>query len=245
MQAVSRTAAAGRRHKLYTLQRNHLKKLHQLALALALALAASAASAATAHATEVYSQVGTGGIGIGAGISVTSMANVRAEFNGFAFSKNFSAGDLDYDGNVTLAHAGLFAGFFPAPSVVPFHLTAGLLIGNDNVSGDASPTNNTFTINGVTVSGDDEKIHARVKLPTVRPYVGIGFGHSPVGKAGFSMFCDLGVAYGKPQVDFNVPADVAAAAGPENVAAQADALRQKAERYKWYPYAQTGVRYKF
>ena len=217
-------------------------KKHYQQLALALALATSAAAV---NATEVYTQVGTGGIGIGAGIAVTSMANVRAEFNGFAFSKSFSAGDLDYDGKVTLAHAGLFADFFPAPTVVPFHLTAGLLIGNDNVSGDASAVNGTFTINGVTVAGDDEKIHARVKLPTVRPYVGIGFGHSPVAKAGFSMFCDLGVAYGKPQVDFNVPADVAEAAGAENVAAQEDALRQKAERYKWYPLLTVGFRYQF
>ncbi|MEJ0003624.1 MAG: hypothetical protein WDN30_08785 [Pararobbsia sp.] len=90
-----------------------------------------------------------------------------------------------------------------------------------------------------------ESINAKVKLPAVRPYLGIGIGHSPVGQKGFSLFADAGVAYGKPLVEFDVPANIAAAAGAENVAAEEQQVRNKVDKYKFYPIFKVGVSYRF
>jgi hypothetical protein len=198
-----------------------------------------------ALADEVYGQIGTEGAGIGYGHVLGSLANVRAEFNGVSFSHSFNSGGLHYDGTATLAHAGLYGDFFPAPSVVPFRLTAGVLIGGDNVDATATSMSGTYTINGVAYPTLGETIHAKATFPVVRPYLGIGFGHSPLATKGFSMFFDAGVAYGRPHVDFNVPADIVAEAGQANVNAEEQSLQNSADRLRFYPIVKVGVTYRF
>jgi opacity protein-like surface antigen len=198
-------------------------------------------TAFAAQADEIYGQVGTEGVGIGYARPFGQNFNARGEFNGFALSHNFTAGDNRYDAKLQLLHGGLYADLFPAPSIVPFRFTVGVLLGDDHIDGD---TNGNVDINGVIVN-TGESVHAKVKLPAVRPYVGIGFGHTPVAQKGFSMFADLGVAYGKPQVDFDVPTDVAAAAGADNVAAEEQQVRDKVDKYKFYPIVKVGVTYRF
>ncbi|MGF6244391.1 MULTISPECIES: hypothetical protein [Paraburkholderia] len=198
-----------------------------------------------AMADEVYGQIGTEGAGIGYGHSLGSLANLRAEFNGVSFSHSFNSGGLHYDGTATLAHAGLYGDFFPAPTVVPFRFTAGLLIGGDNVDANATSMSGTYTINGVAYSTLGESIHAKATFPAVRPYLGIGFGHSPLATKGFSLFVDAGVAYGKPRVDFDVPANIVAEAGQANVDAEKQSLQNTADRLRFYPIVKVGVTYHF
>jgi hypothetical protein len=198
-----------------------------------------------AMADEVYGQIGTEGAGIGYGHPLGSVANVRAEVNGVSFSHSFNSGDLHYDGTATLIHAGLYGDFFPMPSVVPFRLTAGFLIGDDHVNANATSPSGTYTINGVAYSTLGQSIHAKATYPAVRPYLGIGFGHSPLATKGFSMFFDAGVAYGKPHLDFDVPADIVAEAGQANVDAEKQSLQNTVDRYRFYPIVKVGVTYRF
>jgi len=198
-----------------------------------------------AFADEVYGQVGTEGLGMGYGHGFGTQVGARAEFNGFSFSHSFNSGGLHYDGTATLAHAGLYGDFFPAPTVVPFRFTAGLLIGGDNVDATATSMSGTYTINGVAYPTLGESIHAKATFPAVRPYLGIGFGHSPLATKGFSMFFDAGVAYGKPHVDFDVPADIVAEAGQANVDAEKQSLQNTADRLRFYPIVKIGVTYRF
>jgi hypothetical protein len=202
-----------------------------------------ASSIASSH--ELYAGVGTDGIGAGYAYALNSNFNARAELNGFALSRNFSAGDLHYNAKATLLHGGLFADFFPAADTVPFRLVAGVLIGDDHVNASATSTNGTYNVNGVRVSSNGETINARMRFPTARPYLGIGFGHSPVAKPGFSMFFDAGVAYGRPTVDLDVPASIVAQAGQANVDAERRELQDKANRLRWYPIIKIGVTYRF
>jgi opacity protein-like surface antigen len=194
-----------------------------------------------AQADELYGQVGTEGVGIGYARPLGQNFNVRGEFNGFALSHGFDAGDNHYDAHLKLLHGGLYADVFPMPALVPFRFTAGVLIGNDHLDG---TTEGSVDINGVVVN-TGESVNAKVKLPTVRPYLGIGLGHTPVAQKGFSVFADLGVAYGKPTVDFDVPANIASAAGPENVSAEEQQVRDKVDKYKFYPIVKVGVTYRF
>jgi hypothetical protein len=214
-------------------------------LLVTLAAGFTALSAPIAQAHEVYGQVGTEGFGVGFSEPLGTRDNIRAEFNGFTFSKGFDAGGLHYDGRANLYHGGLYLDFFPAPASVPFRLTAGVLIGGDNIDATATSPTGTYEINGVNYSTLGESIHARAKFPTVRPYLGIGFGHTPVAQKGFSAFFDAGVAFGRPKVDFDVPADIVAEAGQENVDAEKQDLQNKADRFRFYPIVKVGVTYRF
>lgn len=192
--------------------------------------------AAHAESNEVYGGVGTDGLSIGFGHALNSYTALRAEAGGFALSHNFSSDGLDYHAHIRLVHGGAFADVFPIPTHLPLHLTIGAIFGGDQVTGDAQPgADGTYRINGVTVPGLGQTISAKLKWPTVRPYIGLGLGHSPVGKAGLSVAADLGVAYGKPDVTFDVPAGIVAEAGASNVAAAEQQLRDKAHDLRFYP----------
>lgn len=203
-----------------------------------------AGQAAHAQSNEVYGGIGTDGIGVGYGFSPNTRFTVRGEVSGFGLSHSFSAGDLDYDGTLKLIHGAVYGDFFPIPSIVPLHLTAGLLIGDDELKGDATSANGTYTFNGQTVSANGETVHASIKYPAVRPYLGFGFGHHLSAK-GFSVAFDAGVAFGKPRVSFDVPADIAAQAGQQNVAAEEQNLQSKANDFRFYPIVKLAITYRF
>lgn len=211
----------------------------------ALAAGIVALSTPLAHAREIYGQIGTEGVGIGYSEPLGTRDNVRAEFNGISFSHDFNAGALHYDGKAHIYHGGLYLDFFPAPNTIAFRLTAGALIGGDHVDATATSLTNTYTINGVSYSTLGQNVHAKATFPTVRPYLGFGFGHTPVAQKGFSAFFDAGVAYGRPHVDFDVPADIVAVAGQANVDAQKQALQDKADKLRFYPIVKVGVTYRF
>ncbi|MDR5767489.1 MULTISPECIES: hypothetical protein [unclassified Caballeronia] len=205
----------------------------------------AALAAPLSHAREIYGQIGTEGVGIGYSESLGTRDNVRAEFNGLKFSHNFDAGGLHYDGTASIYHGGFYFDFFPAPGTVGFRITAGALIGGDHVDGTATSMNGTYTIDGIAYPTFGESIHAKAKFPAVRPYIGIGFGHTPVAEKGFSAFFDAGVAYGRPRVTLDVPADIVAAAGQENIDAEQQDLQNKADKLRFYPIVKVGVTYRF
>jgi hypothetical protein len=214
-------------------------------LLVACAAGIAAFAAPLSHAREIYGQIGTEGVGIGYSEPFGLRDNVRAEFNGLTFSHSFNAGDLHYDGHVNLYHGGIYFDFFPAPSTVGFRLTAGALVGGDNIDADATSMNGTYNINGIAYPTYGQSIHAKARFPTVRPYLGIGFGHTPLAQKGFSAFFDAGVAYGRPRVDLDVPADIVAVAGQENIDAEKQDLQDKANKLRFYPIVKAGVTYRF
>ncbi|MBN3815205.1 hypothetical protein G3N57_00655 [Paraburkholderia sp. Se-20369] len=224
------------------MQNNAIKKVVFGALVV---FAGVGAGIAHAQSNEAYAGVGSDGFGVGYGYSFSRYGNVRAEVDGFGLSHGFTGGDIHYDGSVKLVHGAVFGDFFPAPSVVPFRFTAGLLIGGDNFSGDATSMSGTYTLNGVAVPANGETIHAKLKYPAVRPYVGIGFGHTALAKKGFSVAFDAGVAYGKPTVSFDVPTNIAVAVGQENVDAERQKLQSKANNLKFYPIVKVALTYRF
>jgi hypothetical protein len=218
--------------------------IRSVALTAFVGAAALSCSVAQAQSQEIYGGAGTDGLALGYGYSFTKNSNVRAEVDGFSISHDFTAGGLQYDAKLKLMHGALFADFFPAPSIVPFRLTAGVLVGGDNVEGDATSVSGTYSINGVTVPSSGESITAKLKFPTVRPYLGIGFGHNPNTK-GLSVAFDAGVAFGKPSVSFDVPANIVAAAGQANVDAEQQSLQSKANSLRFYPIVKVAVTYRF
>jgi hypothetical protein len=212
---------------------------------LALSLGLSASFAHAFQLGDIYLQGGTQGFGLGYAQPLTSWAGLRADINGGGLSHDFSAGDLDYDAHLHLFGIGTYVDLFPFPSS-GFRISTGLLFNDDYINGTARPdSSGNITINGTTYNIPTANVTARVKEPSVMPYLGIGYGHKPSATRGFGLTADMGVAFGKPHVDFNASPDVIAAAGAANVAAEEQQVQNKAAKYHIYPIVQIGVTYRF
>jgi hypothetical protein len=212
-------------------------------LGLVLVSALAATSAAPVMAQEVYLQGGTQGVGVGTALALSNWAGVHADLNGFGLSHNFNTAGNEYAAHLRLLHLGAYLDLFPFSSSA-FRLTGGLLFNNDELSGDAVPTNGGYQFNGhffPAVPG--ESAHLSLKYPTAMPYLGLGFGHKPNAK-GFSLSADLGMAYGRPRVDFSVSPALAAMAA-DDVSQEEEQIRASVERYRFFPIVQVGVSYRF
>jgi hypothetical protein len=207
--------------------------------------AIAAATVMTAHAAgDVYLQAGTQGAGVGYAQPLTSWLGLHADVNGFGLSHNFSGGSLNYSAHLHMFGGGTYADLFPFHSS-GFRITAGALISDDYLSGSAIPNNGTYTINGTAYSAAGSTVNAKLRYPTVRPYLGIGYGHQPSAQRGFGLTADLGAAYGTPSVSLNASPQLVAAAGAANIAAEQQSLQSKANHYRFYPIVQIGLTYRF
>jgi hypothetical protein len=155
---------------------------------------------------------GTLGAGLEASTSLSSNLAVRIGADGLVFPYNYN-----YEGNTEgipytvklkaeakLVNGHAFVDFFPFPSSFPFHLTAGVVAGTPRiitVSGTPG-AGEIVQVGDITIDpGAEGKVEASLKVNSVKPYVGLGFGRSvPRSHVGFK--CELGVMYqGTPQIE--------------------------------------------
>lgn len=193
---------------------------------------------------DVYQQIGTQGIGIGYAMPLTSWAGVHADINGGRLSHSFSAGSMKYEGHMNLLNGGAYFDAFPFSSS-SFRLTAGLIFNDDYVSGNGVTNGSTVTINGTSYAAAGQSVHTKVSYPAAMPYFGVGFGHGPVAKRGFGLTADLGIAYGKPHVDYSVSDGLVQEAGASNVAAETQKISDSVKHHRFYPIVQIGGSYHF
>jgi hypothetical protein len=195
------------------------------------------------QAQEIYLQGGTQGGGIGAAFGMSNWLGLRADINAFGLPHSFTAGGNTYDAHVRLLQGGGYLDVFPF-AASSFRLSGGLLINADRLTGNAIPVNGAFTLNGNRYPAlPGAYASVTVKYPAAMPYFGIGFGHKPAGR-GFGLVADLGVAYGRPRVDFSVSPDLSAAGGSD-VQGEEQQIRDSVQRYRVYPILQFGASYRF
>lgn len=197
-----------------------------------------AISAMSASATEIYTGAGTTGFVLGAGSKLNDNFGVRAEGNYLNYSHSFSTSDVNYDAKIKFQDFSLLADYFPF-SGSGFRLSAGAVVGNDKLSGQATGQSGTVTINGNQYSAAGQSLNVSAKFPTVRPYVGIGYGHHA--DKGLSFFVDLGVEYGKASVDLTASPGLAAQAGQANIDAERNKVQDKVNKLNAYPVFRLGV----
>lgn len=199
--------------------------------------------ASSAFAQEVYFQGGTQGVGAGAALGVTDWLGLHADINGIAFSHSFHAGGNEFGGRLRIVQGGGYLDVFPFTGSA-FRVTGGLLVNGDRLTGNAVPVNGTFTLNGKAYPAlPGAYASATVKYPAAMPYFGIGFGHKPTSK-GFGLVADVGVAYGRPRVDFSVSPSLESLADGD-VRAEEQRIRDSVQRYRFYPILQIGASYRF
>ncbi len=200
--------------------------------------------AASAGAQEIYVQGGTLGAGVGASMPLSSWAGVHAELEGFGLSHTVTVDGDPYDGHLSLLQGGLYLDLFPFSSS-GFRVTAGVLINGDHLNAHAVPDENgnyRFGDDYLPALGPAPSIEAT--LPHAMPYLGIGYGHKPVSR-GFGLTFDLGVAYGRPHVSYNVPQIYTLFTTQENIDQEEQKISDVVERHRVYPVAQLGLSYRF
>lgn len=201
---------------------------------------AAAAMSAGAFAGEVYGGAGTTGVVAGYSMSINDHLGARAEVNHLNYGRDFDTSDVKYDAKVKMQSLGVYADYFPFVSS-GLRLTAGAMIGNDKVTGHAKGENGTVTINGQQYNAAGESLDVSAKFPTVRPYVGIGYGHTA--RKGLGFIADVGVAYGKASVSLTASQGLANAAGQSNIDAERQKAQDKLDKYDLYPVIKVGVGY--
>ncbi|TAM33764.1 MAG: hypothetical protein EPN61_18135 [Burkholderiaceae bacterium] len=211
-------------------------------LAVTLVMAAALFGVTTVHASnEVYFGAGTTGITGGYAKSLGERSGVRVEANYLNYSRNFNTSDAKYDGTLKFTDVGAYYDVFFAG---PFRLSAGLMIGTHKLEADGQASSGTITINHQQYDATGEWVRAQAKYATVRPYLGLGWGHRPE-RSGLGFFGDVGVAYGSPSVSFRTSPGLQVAAGSANIEAERENVQSKADNLRFYPVVRVGLDYTF
>ncbi len=215
------------------------------------ALVGMLAAATPVHADGVYAKAGILGVGIGYSHVVSPAFTLRGDLATVGtFKRDGSAGGFDYKAKFRNNQAMLYVDYFPFDS--GFRLTAGLGMRDMRVTGDANPNSaGVVEIGDVPVNfGPGDSATAKVKMPSIAPYLGVGWSSKPSNPAqgGWGFMADLGVTFGKPKTDFDVSDSVRAKLGPDAQAAidrQYDEIDDKAKKLKFFPSLYLGVSYTF
>ncbi|MDP9172026.1 MAG: hypothetical protein M3N54_15520 [Acidobacteriota bacterium] len=201
------------------------------------------------------------GAGIQAATAVTAHSNVRAGFNIFDYSHNFSKDGVNYEGELRLRSVQVtYDQFFGT-----FHISPGLLIYNGNKgSATASVSNGqTFTLGGVTYYSSQTNPVTGSGTLTVNkaaPMILFGFGNLlPRTQRHLGVNFEAGVVFeGTPKAKLNLTGAacitaqqvgcVSAATDPvvlTNVQSEQNKLNDSIGPFKFYPVISLGFSYKF
>jgi hypothetical protein len=207
-----------------------------------------------AQAQSIYGKAGFLGMGVGYAQGVTQSFTLRADVvTAGSFGLKASLGEFDYKARLRSTQGGAYADWFPFDS--GFRFTVGVSVRDTRADIEArSNIEGTITVGDFSIPfRSEDEARAQVKLPSVAPYVGIGWGHDVKRqKPGWGLVADLGVAFGRPKVSFEVNDAVLAKLdfvtggnGQAEVDKQREAFKDDMSRFKIFPQAYLGAAYYF
>lgn len=157
----------------------------------------------------------------------------------FHYNRSFDTSSANYDGKLDFRSAAVFADFF-----YPWHnawrISAGFFAGNNDAEGQGTPKNTTYTSNGVTYNLDGQHLDFKADLPSVRPYLGVGYGSARRPNGGLGFFADVGVAYGRPDVSLTSSIPLPNADAQARLDEERDEIQNKADQLTWFPVVRVG-----
>lgn len=217
----------------------HPRFLH-LATVAGLTLAAT-----TTQAADPYAAIGLPGLVIGVAQPVNDRFSVRADL-GTLGSRDVN-GDhegIDYRGDVHYHRLGLFGDWFVAGG--GFRLTGGVTFNDGKMTLTAKGDGTPITIGDTTYpTTAEDRFDARVKVPDVTPYLGIGWGHHGGSGPGWSFLFDLGVSIGRATVSTSAEGPILGQVSQEDLDEETRELRDGVGRIRVLPQATVGVAYRF
>ncbi|NJO38031.1 MAG: hypothetical protein HC871_10980 [Rhizobiales bacterium] len=189
--------------------------------------------------------ISTLGLGLEAGVRVNPSFGLRLGGNWLGFDYDGVDGDLDYEGEVTLASLGALADYHPFQG--GFRLTGGLRFNFNEADLDGTPDDD-IEIGDETFSPDEVgTLTGDVGFDVLAPYLGIGYGATLL-QGALSIGFDLGVMYqGKGDVDLDAEDGLLSddAVLQENLAIEEDKVEDDLEDFVVYPVIGLAVTYRF
>jgi len=187
-------------------------------------------------------------LGPGAKVDIKAMDKLNVRLGGNGFSYNFSgkAQDVDYKVKLHLMSFCLLADWFPFEQH-DWRFTGGAILNKNRVNVDAKPAVSYKVGDTTYTSAQVGSLAGKITFEPVAPYLGLGWGN-PFGKdSHWSFNFDLGAMYqGAPKV--NLDANGPIANDPtfqSNLAQEKDQLKDKTNRFKFYPVVAIAVAYRF
>lgn len=197
----------------------------------------------TARAGEAYGAIGMPGLMGGYAQEFSPKVTLRADYATLGSRRvDGTEEGIYYRGRVKARRVGLFADYFPMSN--GFRLTSGLTLNHMKVRLDSDFSGGTVNVGGMDyVVGSGAYINARVQMPRVTPYVGIGWGHHRR-EPGWGVVADLGVSIGKAKVD--VDTNLASFGVPQaDIDREIGELRDAARDIRVIPQASVGMSYRY
>jgi hypothetical protein len=209
------------------------------------------------------------GGGVEAAVRVTHFTNLRAGFNMFSYSRDFTKDQVPYNGQLNFktveAHFDVF------PFAGSFHVSPGVLayVGNPITATAAVPGNQSFSLGGTQYISDPTTPvsgNGRINFNQAAPVATIGWGNLVPRKAGkhFSVPVELGVAFqGSPKATLNLAGSVcdpnptpppattncrSIASDPTvqaNILSEQNKINHSMRFFNMYPIISVGFGYKF
>lgn len=211
-----------------------------------LALACACATAG-ASAGEAYVKVGLPGVVVGYAHAVNDQLGLRVDAGTTGrIARDRTESGVPYRATAQYNRVGLFGDYRPFGG--RFRLTAGLTVNEASLKLDSRFDGVTpVTINDtpLTPSAADF-FRARVKIPRLTPYFGIGWGHHPQ-EAGLGFVADLGVSIGKAKVtvDQNLVENHPGLISQADVDAETRQLKDEVGKLRILPHVAVGMSYRY
>ncbi len=185
-------------------------------------------------------KMSTLGFGIELAAPLSEKFYVRLGGNQFNFSVNEDFGDLNInmEANLRLSSFTFFADWYPRGTMGIFHITAGLLIGNNYVAATGTPWS-SYEFGGYVITPEDiGDLSIKISTPKVNPYAGIGFGRSvPNRRVSFNF--ELGALYlGPPVVEMEATGMIS------RTGEQGDLIAENMNDYRFWPVVSTQLNVK-
>ena len=145
-------------------------------------------------------KAGTLGAGIEATFEVADRFNIRVGGNYFKLGTEVDVEGNDYDLDLKLNSYAALGDWFVTDA--PFRVTAGLVLNNNNLNGEALPSNSYEIGDLIFTNAEVGNLNAEIDFKSLAPYLGIGWGNPLADDSDWTFFLDLGIIFaGKPSLD--------------------------------------------
>lgn len=196
-----------------------------------------------AHAGESYGAIGLPGVMGGYAHELGPRMTLRADYATLG-SRRLDGNEegIYYKGRARFRRVGLFADYFPMSN--GFRVSSGLTINHMKAQLDADLAGGSIDVGGTRYAvGPGAYFNARVRMPTVTPYLGIGWGHHRR-EAGWGVVADLGVSIGKAKVDVDTNL-VQLGVAQADIDQEVRELRDAVDEFRVIPQASVGMSYRY
>jgi len=199
----------------------------------------------------VVGKVGTLGGGLEYVYPISPKFAVGVGINGFSISDNLNESDINYDADLKMQNFSIIGDFHPYKN--GFRLSAGLTHNGNEFSLSAKPTGTeTVNINGTNYTAADgiESLNGAIDFKSIAPYLGVGWGHAPNSRKGWSFDADLGVLFqGSPNSSLSItctnPGSQACTDLEAEVAEEEKSFKTDTDDFDLYPVISIGASYTF